>query len=254
MRLLCPTLLALALTACGAPKTGSLSAHISLDSTAGSTVTTDDGWAFSFTHVVVALNDFAVSGMGTAGFKEAFKPKLVDFIGKSSVDLGSNAEATPQKYDSISLTLSRGASDENVNLSSELLNDAGGNRPLYLEGTASKGSTQRDFKLGITTAITFQGCMPAVTLDALGSASVELKLHPQRLFLDDAGKMRFEVWALADASPLDGHVTNLEAAAVQTSSLPAAQYGGTTGSLVTVLEKRALTLVTLGDSGSCSTK
>lgn len=242
----------LGVAACGPPPSGTLYARISADSALAAPFTTEDGWTLSFTHVVVAVGGFTVRGMNASAFTaETGKAKVLDFAEATRVDLDTNAAAAPRTYHTVSLTLARSAAAENVNVAADLVTRAG-NRTLYVEGTATKQSTTRRFELGTTASLTYDGCMPPVVLDAAGSATVDFRVHAQRLFFDDAGKLRFEAWGLADAAPADGLVVNTEAAAVQTAALPMDQYGATSGSLLTVLEKRALSVVGLGDSGSCT--
>lgn len=243
-----------AVVSCGPPPSGALSSRVSADSALASSFTTEDGWSLSFTHVVVAVSGVTVSGEGTAGFTTSLaKPKVVDLIAAPQVELLTNAMATPRTYDTLSVVVSRGTNDEIVNVPADVMTRMG-TRPFYIEATATKQSTTRQLQLAVTNAMTFSGCMPSVKLDASGTAVADFKVHAQRLFTDDTGKLRFDAWAAADASPVDMLVVNNEAAAVMTSSLPAAQYGGTTGSLLTVFEKRALTMVGLSDSGTCTGK
>lgn len=250
MRRLIPILFLL-VVACGSTPPGTLMARISADPALSSAFTTEDGWTLTFTHVVLAVSGVTVKGGDVTGASPLPKPKLFDFGVTTRIDLVTNMMAAPRAYDTVSVVMSRNTSEENVNVTADVLQRAG-NRPLYIEGTATKQSTTRQFQLGLPKAHTFSGCMPAVTVESGGSAIVDFVVHAQRAFLDDAGKLRFEAWALADASPVDGIVLNTEAQNVQTSTLPMAHYGQTTGSLLTVLEKRALTFVGLGDSGSCS--
>lgn len=249
MRRLIPILLLS--IACGPPPVGTLMARISADPALSSAFTTEDGWTLTFTHVVLGVTGVTVNGGDVTGVPPLAKPRLFDFGVNTRTDLVTNMMATPRAYDTVSVALGRSTSEENVNVPADVLQRAG-NRPVYLEGTATKQSTTRQFQLGLPKTHTFSGCSPAVTLESSGSATVDFVVHAQRAFLDDAGKLRFEAWGLADTSPQDGLVLNDEAQRVNTSTLPMAHYGQTSGSLLTVLEKRALTFVGLGDTGTCS--
>jgi hypothetical protein len=249
--LLCPVIF-LGSAACGSAPMGTLYARISADRTLASAFTTDDDWSLSFSHVVVAVRGFTVIGGGVAGITRTLDAsKLIDFAKDSRLDLDTNSGASARSYDQVSLVLGRATADDNVDVDADLLGRVGAST-LYFEGTATKQSTTRQFQLGLPASVTYSTCMPGVTVEALGSAVVDFRVYAQRAFLDDAGLLRFDPWALADAAPQDGLVVNSEAAAVQTSTLPPAQYGATSGSLITVLQKRSLQLVGLGDSGTCA--
>ena len=236
---------------CGPPPTGTLMARISADPLLSNAFTTEDGWTLTFTHVVLGVSGVTVKGGDVTGVPALAKPKVFDFGVNTRTDLVTNMMAAPRAYDAVSLVLSRNTSEENVNVPADVLQRAG-TRPLYVEGTATKQSTTRQFELGLSKTHTYSGCMPAVTLESSGAATIDFVVHAQRAFLDDAGKLRFEAWAIADATPADGIVLNNEAQAVNTSTLPMSHYGATSGSLMTVFEKRALTMVGLGTTGTCS--
>ncbi len=240
------------IVACGPPPTGTLSSKVSRDPALATTFTTEDGWTLNFTHVVIAISGVSAKGGEDVGFPAGLaKPKVVDLVVGEGVDLVSNAMATPKAYDTVALALGRATGDENVNVPADVLNRMG-QRPFYVEGTASKQSTMRTFQLGSSKAVTFSGCMPSATVAANGTATLDFRVHAQRVFHDDAGKMRFEAWALADTAPVDTVVVNTEAQTIMTSTLPPAHYGMTQGNLITVFEKRLLGIVGLGDSGTCT--
>jgi len=247
MRLL-SSIFVLLLVSCGQappPPPGTLTARIAADPATGSTFMTEDGWALTFTNVVVS-----VSSVGVSGITPPSKSKVMELT-DAGVELGSNAMVEPKSYDGFSLGLARGTSEDNVNVPIDIVNRLGP-RPLLVRGTASKQSTFKTFELTVPSALDFTACMPAVTVASGGSSIVEFRVSPQRLFYDDAAKLRFEGWAAADGFPRDDNVTVTEAQNVMTSMLPAAHYGMTAGSLQTVFEKRALTLIGVGDSGSCT--
>jgi hypothetical protein len=240
-------LLLLVLAACS-PAPGKLSVRISADAALSQTLTTEDGWQLTFTHAVVSLGSFAVSDV----FKdELTASKLIDFVQTRQLELATNANVFPTTYPSISATVARRSSDENVNVPSDLVSRMGASS-IWVEGTASKQSTTRTFQLGTATNFTFESCKPTATVEPGKEAVVDLRVRPQRVFDDDEGKMRFEAWGISDAFPQDGKVVGYEAGLVMTSTLPAAQYGATQGSLMTVFEKRLFTLMGVGDSGTCS--
>ncbi len=238
----------LALAACGKAPTpaGTLTARLAADPALGTTFTTEDGWSLKFDHVVVA-----VSAVGVTGVTSPPQTKLVELLDAGTVDLGSNTSAEPKSYDGFSLTLSRGSTDDNLNVAIDVVNRLGP-RGLYVSGTASRQSTVQSFQLAVSGGLAFTACQPAVTVASGATANVDFRVSAQKLFADDTGKLRFDAWGASDASPLDGTVTVTEAQALMTSMLPAAHYGMTTGSLYAVFEKRSLGVVGLGDSGSCT--
>ena len=237
--------------ACGPPPTGTLMARISADAALSSAFTTEDGWTLTFTHVVLGVSGVTVKGGEVTGVPALAKPRVFDFGVNTRTDLVTNMMATPRTYDTVAIVVGRNTSEENVNVTADVLQRAG-TRPLYVEGTATKSSTTRQFQLGLPKTFTYSGCMPSVLLAASATTEIDFRVYAQRLFEDDAGKLRFEAWAVADAAPADGVVLNNEAQVVNTSTLPMSHYGATTGSLMTVFEKRALSMMGLGNAGTCS--
>jgi hypothetical protein len=235
------------------PGTGTLYARISSDPALAKPFTTEDGWTLSFSHLVVAVSSFSASGGGTTAFPTPLgSVQLIDFSQDTKTDLASNMSADPKSYDHISIAFSRGGTDKNVDVPTDVL-ERFGQRAFYIEGSATKGTTtSKQFRLGLGSSLTYDNCMPVLTLEASSSQTLSFMVHAQHVFDDDQGKMRFDAFGAADASPLDGIVETTEAAAVMTSSLLPAQYGATMGSLVNVLQKRALTVVGVGDSGTCA--
>lgn len=244
--------LVLCLAACGAPPTGTLKATLSADPALASGITTEDGWTVTFTHVVVGVTSYsAAKPDGTSAAPVAPKTRMFDLRAAATNALGESTMAVPGAYDTLSLSLAQNANPENVNVPTDVFGRAAG-RPLYFEGTAVKQSTTRTFELGLASPATFDHCTPSVTLVGDGTATIDFRFHAQRLLLDDAGKLRFDVYGLADTMPTDNLVATDEVQRVQTSSLPAMQYGATTGTLYDVLVKRSLSAFGLGDSGVCT--
>ena len=94
---------------------------------------------------------------------------------------------------------------------------------VYVEGTASDGTTDVSFAWGFETDTTYDPCHSKGELAADGTADIQITIHGDHFFYDSAVSedpdLRFNDIALADADS-DGEVTEAELLDYDFTSLP----------------------------------
>ncbi len=215
----------------------------------------EDGWSVKYNKFLVVLGDVVVAddkGVVAASMKSSV---LVDHVtaGVKPVVTFQNLPARAWNRVSYSIapagntTVLEGAKAEDL----IFMKDAG--YSLYVEGTASKGSTQKRIRWGFTISTQFERCRGEVggkeTEGAVvtrgGTDGIELTIHGDHLFYDDlqsqGAKVRFGAIADADdraTGDRDGSVSLEELAKFALVEIPAAQGGYGTGAISGVNDLR----------------
>ncbi|MDI7268824.1 MAG: hypothetical protein QME96_12605 [Myxococcota bacterium] len=101
-----------------------------------------------------------------------------------------------------------------------------GRYAVYVEGAAQRGTITKTFRWGFTTDATFRQCESQALVPAGGSATIQITIHSDHLFVDDLAAeepdVTFAVLARAD-SDMDDEIEQTELAAFDITALP--NYG-----------------------------
>lgn len=224
-----------------------------------------DGWELKYDKFLVALSDITLartSGGPTAQMSGAI---VFDLTRQGPVEVAHFENLTTERWDAVSFAIApppaAAAGDvlaDDVRLMRERAYG------VYLEATATKGAVRKRLTLGVPLAAVYEECGheqlgPGVVVPERGAETVQLTLHGDHLWYDDLesldAQLRFQAFADADRSPMDGLITEEELAA---APLPAGRYGTGAAPEVKTLRDfllaQARTLAHYRGEGECHAK
>lgn len=240
----------LALAACGAP-VGNVSFTTKGDGSVTEPIPADspskagfvDGWSVKLKKTLMIIKETTLTdSTGKVIFKQP-SGLLYDLNRAGPFPVQDATDLLAKKYAKVSYAIGFDPQFQIVNMDAATVPDAALMRNnsfgVYIEGTATKGTTSKEFQWGFATDTLYDDCSDAasggagVTVKAGATEAVELSIHADHLFLDsltaESGKLRFDALANAD-KPVDGTITQDELKNVQLSAVPSMPYvvGGAT--------------------------
>ncbi len=183
-----------------------------------------DGYTVSFSKFLIALSDISAAEEGEAAALTSSKMQIWDMtehgptkIVAATVPEGDYTHSAYRISPATAGASSGNASEEDV----QRMIEEGWS--VFVEGTASDGTTEVSFVWGFDTDTVYDPCHSKGALDADGKATIQITIHGDHLFYDSAisedPDVRFNDIALADADD-DGTVTEEELEAYDITALP----------------------------------
>jgi hypothetical protein len=187
-----------------------------------------DGWGVTFDKFLVNVGEISVAEDGAAPAFEDAAMRVFDLAAASGpVAIGSET-APAGTYDHTAYVIAPTSTTSVVgNASGEDLQLMQGSEySVYVEGAATNGTETVTFAWGFAKRTDYGPCHSTGVLEADGSVKVQLTIHGDHLFYDDAVSetpvLRFADIAAADTDS-DGAVTQSELEAYDITALP--NYG-----------------------------
>jgi hypothetical protein len=186
-----------------------------------------DGWGVTYDRFLVSVGAVSVAeeGADPALADPAFR--VFDLAAADGPVAIASAVAPAGSYDHTAYSISPAADAVAGNAVADdvaLMIDNG--YSVYVEGAATDGTTAKSFAWGFSLSTVYDPCQSTAVLADGGAASVQITIHGDHLFYDDAVSetpvLRFADVALADADA-DGEVTRAELEAYDITVLP--NYG-----------------------------
>jgi hypothetical protein len=187
-----------------------------------------DGWAVTFDRFLVNVGQIGVAEEGAAPALEEPGYRVFDLVAAEGPVPISSVTAPAGTYGHTAYTVAPAAPDGAAGNATEadlqLLVDGGWS--VYVEGSATDGTDSVTFAWGFGNTTVYDPCHSVGELEDGGAVAVQITIHGDHLFYDDAVSgtpdLRFADIALADADD-DGEVTPAELAAYDITALP--NYG-----------------------------
>lgn len=176
-----------------------------------------DGWALTFTNVLVAVSDVKLDGHGNPSLLTA--PRIVDLAAfPAGAKTLETTEVPAGLYSTVQYRVAPVAADyDTAGLSDEAVAMVESGSSIVLVGSAIKGIDTIDFNWSFDTDTRYEQCQIDTTVEKDGEESVELTFHFDHIFNDDLDSptpnVAFDLIASADADE-DGIVTKEELQAV----------------------------------------
>lgn len=163
----------------------------------------DDGWAVSFDHFVVSIDQVNVGGVSIP------TPDPIDIVGQTSGSGHTLATASVPvgTHDKPSYAITR----------------------IKLAGTATKGDVTKAFDFKFEETTHYADCETSTTVEDDANATFEITVHADHLFADslvsETPRLVFQALADADADD-DGNITQAELEAADLGSYDPGSQGG----------------------------
>ncbi|MBU8896637.1 hypothetical protein KRR26_13550 [Corallococcus sp. M34] len=197
-----------------------------------------DGWSIRYSKFLVTLGELKVSKHGGDVAADRADARVFDVHKPGPVNVAAFTDLPSDTWDEVQYSIApwpnaTAATADAADV--EQMKKEGWS--IYVEGTATKGSTTKRFRWGFPLNTLYEHCESpdvgkGVTVPSGGTETVQLTIHGDHLFFDDLqsadARMRFDAIAAADKLGIvgpDGEVTLEELAAVDLTELPANQYG-----------------------------
>ena len=174
----------------------------------------EDGYVVTFDKFLINLGEITVAKEGSSPAIDEQEMRVWDLTMPGPFDLAS-AEASTGHYDHTAYSItgatvasvSGNATDDDL----QLMIDEG--YSVYVVGSATDGATTKIFAWGFHTETVYDPCHSEAVLDDGSEATVQITIHGDHLFYDDAVStspgLLFSEIALADAND-DSEVTASE--------------------------------------------
>jgi hypothetical protein len=186
-----------------------------------------DGYSITFDKFIIALRDISVAEEDADPALGAAAEKIWDLtesgpfpVTSGKVPAGAYDHAAYNIAPATSAAVAGNADAEAVAAMSD------GGYSVLVAGTATDGSMTKTFEWAFDTETAYDPCHSTAVLEDGGKATVQITIHGDHLFYDDAvsssPSLRFADIALADADA-DGQVTEEELTAYDITPLP--NYG-----------------------------
>jgi len=187
-----------------------------------------DGWAITFDRFLINVGAISVAeeGADPAVTEPGFR--VFDLTATTGPEQIVAVTAPAGTYDHTVYTVAPASSASGAGnaADADVQLVADGGFAVYVEGAATDGAETVTFAWGFSRTTVYDPCHSIAVLGDGGSASVQLTIHGDHLFYDDAvseePELRFADIALADADA-DGEVTRAELEAYDITVLP--DYG-----------------------------
>ncbi len=187
----------------------------------------EDGFGITYEKFLVCLGEISIAEEGAEPALTAPKMKVWDLtvpgptaIKSADVPAGDYVHTAYRIAPATDGVAAGNASDEDVQ---RMIDDG---LSVYVEGAGDDGTTSVSFAWGFDTDTAYDPCHSVGALGADGETTVQITIHGDHLFYDDAVSdspvLRFNDIALADADG-SGDVTMAELAAYDITVLP--DYG-----------------------------
>ena len=183
-----------------------------------------DGYTVTYTKFLISLSEISTAEDGASPAFTASDMKIWDVTKTGPVDIDSKTvpagDYTHTAYrisPASAGAVSGNAADDDVQ---HMIDDG---LSVYVEGTASDGTTAVSFAWGFDTDTTYDPCHSTGALAADGKATIQITIHGDHLLYDSAiseePDLRFNDIALADSDG-DTIVTEEELLAYNITALP----------------------------------
>ncbi len=187
-----------------------------------------DGWEVAFDKFLINLKGIAVGQEGEDPALEAPTAEIWDLSKTSNPATITKGTVPAGAYPHTAYSIGAATTDSQAgnarSADAELMAQNG--YSVYAEGSASNGTDRVSFAWGFDTTTQYDRCHSQAVIEDGGSATVQITIHGDHLFYDDAVKedpdLRFQDIANADADG-DGTVTASELEAYDIT--PLADYG-----------------------------
>jgi hypothetical protein len=218
-----------------------------------------DGWAASFTKILLVMGRVTVSG--NAGTVSQGSSRVMDVTMPGVHDVGS-LQVPQSRLSELGFTLAPpddvteagNASAEDL----ELMQDSGWS--IYAEGTLTRGATTMSFQWGFPGTSAYERCPLDMVVQGGLTVSTQLNVRGEMLFKDSLvqadAALRGQALAEAErADDLDQVITSDDLAAVNGSAFVGLAHADEgpfeVNSLWEYLEQLAGRMVILGTTGAC---
>lgn len=186
-----------------------------------------DGWSVRFDRFLVVVGGITAA-RGTRAPEFAEDPQRVFDLVRAGPHRIAERAVPAGRYDNTGYrTAPAGPGAIAGNVTAEdvrLMRDGG--YAVYVEGAAQRGTITKTFRWGFTTDATYRRCESQASVPAGGSATIQITIHSDHLFVDDLAAeepdVTFAVLAGADTD-MDGEIEQAELAAFDITALP--NYG-----------------------------
>ena len=187
----------------------------------------EDGWAVTYDRFLVGVGAISVAEEGEAAALEEAAFRVYDLATADGPVAIASATAPAGTYDHTAYTIAPTADAVAGNATADdvaFMADNG--YAVYVEGSATDGTTTKAFAWGFSLSTIYDPCHSTAVLEDGGAVDVQITIHGDHLFYDDAvsetPELRFADVALADTDA-DGEITRAELEAYDITVLP--NYG-----------------------------
>lgn len=198
----------------------------------------EDGWTVRYTKFLVTLGELKVANHDGDLAAERADARVFDVHKPGPVDVASFTDLPAEEWNEVQYAIAPATNAAAANAdAADVARMKAEGWSVYVEGSATKGTTTKTFRWGFKTNTLYEHCEnpdigEGVTVPSGGTETVQLTIHGDHLFFDDLqspdAKMRFDALAAADKLGIagaDGEVTLEELEAVDLTELPSTQYG-----------------------------
>jgi hypothetical protein len=216
-----------------------------------------DGWAINFNRFLINVGSITIAEDGDEPALNESGYRVYDLAATSGPELIVQIEAPAVTYDetyyrvvaATSASVAGNATEQDVQL---MINSS---YSVFVEGTANDATETVAFAWGFDNTTAYGPCQSTAVLEKGAAASVQITIHGDHLFYDDAvsdePSLRFADIALAD-SDQNGEVSVAELEAYGISTLPNYGVGNLDiDSLWDYIEHMTTTLGHIDGEGHC---
>lgn len=192
-----------------------------------------DGWSAQFDTFLIVLGDVTLAH-ADGGQAELGRMVLFDLVRPGPHPVGTTEPLEARNWERVGYRM--GVADETTTAHGSASSDAltlmqQGGYSLYVEGSATDGTTTKTFAWGFSEAVRYERCVDVgggqeidgLVVAAGATTSMQMTIHGDHFFYDDLqsgeAELRFQNLADADADG-DGEVTLEELFDVPLANLP----------------------------------
>jgi len=186
-----------------------------------------DGFSVTYDTFLVVIGDVSAAKEGDAPALEAPAQKVWDLTETGPFQIATGTVPKGDYFHTVYTIAPPGGDVEAGNVDDGALDTMVTNGySVYVIGTATDGTVEKSFEWGFDTSTLYDPCHSVAVVEEDGEATIQLTIHGDHLFYDDAvsedPSLRFNDLALADADD-DGEITREELEAYDITVLP--NYG-----------------------------